>query len=74
MITEVYFIEGIYLYTEAGSSGRGVLAYNEQGFQVPLAVPVCVRRTLQRVRHWSWILKANIQVKGFKVMVTKANR
>jgi hypothetical protein len=26
MITEVYFIEGLYLYKEVGSSGRGVLA------------------------------------------------
>ncbi len=48
MITEVYFIEGLYLYTEVGSSGRGVLASHEQGSQVPLAVPVCVRRTQQR--------------------------
>jgi hypothetical protein len=26
MVTEVYFIEGLYLYTEVGSSGRSVLA------------------------------------------------
>ncbi len=25
-MTEVYFIEGLYLYTKVGSSGRGVLA------------------------------------------------
>ncbi len=48
MITEVYFIEEFYLYTEVGSSGRGVLASNEQGLQVPLAVPMCVRSTQQR--------------------------
>ncbi len=48
MITEVYFIEGLYLYTEVGSSGIGVLASNEQGSQVALAVPECVRRTQQR--------------------------
>jgi hypothetical protein len=48
MITEVYFIEGLYLYTEVGSSGRGVLASHEQRSQVPLAVPVCVRKAQQR--------------------------
>ncbi len=48
MITEMYFIEGLYFYTEVGSSGRGVLASHEQGLQVPLAVPVCVGRTQQR--------------------------
>ncbi len=48
MITEVFFIKGLYVYTEVGSSGRGVLASNEQGLQVPLAVPMCVRRTQQR--------------------------
>ncbi len=41
MITEVYFIEGLYLYTEVGSSGRG----DEQGSQVPLAVHVCQKDT-----------------------------
>ncbi len=44
MITEVYFIEGLYLYTEVGSSGRGVLAFSEQGSQVPGRV----KRTQQR--------------------------
>ncbi len=29
MVTEVYFIEGLYLYTKVGSSGRGVLASGE---------------------------------------------
>ncbi len=48
MITEVYFIEGLYLYTEVGSSGRGVLASNEQGSQVLLAIPVHVIGTKQR--------------------------
>jgi hypothetical protein len=48
MITEVYFIVGLYLYTEVGSSGRGVLASHERGSQVPLAVPVSVRRKEQR--------------------------
>jgi hypothetical protein len=45
MITDVYFIEGLYLYTEVGSSGRGVL---EQGSQVQLVVPVRAKRTQQR--------------------------
>ncbi len=48
MITEVYLIEGVYLYTEVGSSGKSVLASHEQGPQVPLAVPVCVKRTKRR--------------------------
>jgi hypothetical protein len=48
MITEVYFIEGLYLYTEVRSSGRGVLASSEQGSQVQLVVPGRVKRTLQR--------------------------
>jgi hypothetical protein len=33
---------------EVGSSGRGVLASSKQGSQVPLAVPVRVRKTQQR--------------------------
>ncbi len=48
MITEVYFIEELYLYTEVGSSGRGVLASSEQGSQVHLVAPGCVERALQR--------------------------
>ncbi len=44
----MYFVEGLYLYTEAGSSGRDVLASGKQGSQVQLAVPVHVRRTQQR--------------------------
>ncbi len=48
MITVVYFIERLYLYTDEGSSGRGVLAFSEQGSQVQLVVPVCVKRTQQR--------------------------
>ncbi len=48
MITEVYFLEGLYLYTEVGSSGRGVLASSEQGSQVELVVLVHVKRTQQR--------------------------
>ncbi len=47
MVTEVYFIEGLNLDTEVGSSGRGVLASHEQGSQVPLGAPVCVKRTHQ---------------------------
>ncbi len=75
MITEVYFIEGLYLYTEVGSSGRGVVASHKQGSQVPLAVPVRVRRTQQRgALYWWWIFQVNIQVKGFKVMDAKENR
>ncbi len=38
MVTEVYFIEGLYLYTEVGSSGRGVLASRESFVQGPLVV------------------------------------
>jgi hypothetical protein len=41
-------MEGLYLHTEVGSSGRGVLASREQGSQVPLAVPGRVKRTQQR--------------------------
>ncbi len=48
MITEVYFMEGLYLYTEVGSSGRGVLASREQGSQELLVVPGRVKRTQQR--------------------------
>ncbi len=47
MITEVYFTDELYLYTEVGSSGRGVLASSEQGSQVQLVVPWRVERTLQ---------------------------
>jgi hypothetical protein len=48
MIIEVYFIEGLYLYTEVGSSGRDVLASREQCSQVQLGVPGRIERTLQR--------------------------
>ncbi len=48
MITEVYFIDVLYLYTEVESSGRCVLASHEQGSQVPLAVPGHVKMTQQR--------------------------
>jgi hypothetical protein len=48
MITEVYFIEGLYLYTEVGLSGRGVQASKEQCSQVQLVVPGHIERTLQR--------------------------
>ncbi len=48
MITEVYFIEGLYLYTEVVSSIRDVLVSHEQRSEVPLGVPVCDRRTQQR--------------------------
>jgi hypothetical protein len=61
MITKVYFIEGLYLYTEVGSSGRGVLASHEQGSQVLLAVPVCVRRTQQRAALQDTVLVVDIQ-------------
>jgi hypothetical protein len=47
MITEVYFIEGLYLYIEVGSSGRGVLASREQCSQVQLVATGLVKRTLQ---------------------------
>ncbi len=79
MITEVYFIEGLYLYTEVGSSGRGVLASSEQGSQVQLVVPGCDKWTQRRDASWIlwiwwWIFKANIQVKGSKALVAKENR
>ncbi len=46
----MYFIEGFYLYTEVGSSGRSVLA-SSKGVTVTIrVVHVCVRRTLQRRR------------------------
>ncbi len=48
MMTEVYFTEGLYLYTEVGSSGRVMQASSEQGSQVQLVVPVRVKRTQQR--------------------------
>ncbi len=71
MITEVYFIEGLYLYTLVGSSSRGVLASHEHGSQVPLAVPVCVSeehsREVRRRTYWWWIFKVNSQVRYFKV-------
>ena len=78
MITKVYFIEGLYLYTEVGSSGRGVQASREQCSKVQLVVPGRVERTLQRgaswTPHWWWIFKVNIQVKGPLELVTKVNR
>ncbi len=44
----MYFIEGLYLYTEVGSSGRCVLT-SSKGFTGTIGVvTVCVRRTLQR--------------------------
>jgi hypothetical protein len=61
MITEVYFIEGLYLYTEVGSSGRDVLASSKQGSQVPLAVPVEVRRTQQRGAQKAPVLVVDVQ-------------
>ncbi len=48
MITEVYFIKGLYLYTEVVSSGRGVLASSEQGSQVQLVAPGRAKRTQQK--------------------------
>ncbi len=75
MITEVYFIEGLYLYREVGTSGRGVPASSEQGSQVQLAVPVRVKWTQRcRTLNWWWIFRVNIQLKGFKVRVAKENR
>ncbi len=47
MITEVYFIEGFYLYTEVGSSGRGVLASSGGVTGTICIVAVRVRRPLQ---------------------------
>ncbi len=48
MITEVYFTEGLFLYAEVGTSGRGVLASSEQGSQAQLVAPERVKRTQQR--------------------------
>jgi hypothetical protein len=72
MVTEVYFIEGLYLYTEVGSSVRGMLASMESFVQGPLVVHCKgVRRwTL----YWWWTFQGDVQVKGFKVMVVRANR
>jgi hypothetical protein len=61
MITEVYFIEGLYLYTEVRSSGRGVLASSEQGSQVQLVVPGSVKRTQQRGASWDATLVVEFQ-------------
>jgi hypothetical protein len=54
-------IERLYLYTEVRSSGRSVLASREQRSQVPLAVPVCVRRTPQRGASQDAVLVVDIQ-------------
>ncbi len=48
MITEVYFIERLYLYTEVRSSGRGALTSREQCSQVQLVAPGSVEGTLQK--------------------------
>ncbi len=61
MITEVYFIEGLYLYTEVGSSGRGVLASREQCSHVQLAVPGRVGRTPQKGASLDASLVVDIQ-------------
>jgi hypothetical protein len=45
------------LYTEIGSSSRGVLAFSKQGSQVPLAV----RRTQQRGARKAPVLVVAIQ-------------
>ena len=49
MITEVYFIEGYYLYTKIGSSGRGVQTSGRGATGEPSTLPVHVRRTLGKV-------------------------
>ncbi len=61
MITEVYFIERLYLYTEVGSSGRGVLASREQCSQVQLVVPGHVERIQQRGASLDASLVVDIQ-------------
>ncbi len=61
MITEVYFIEGLYLYTEVGSSGRGVLASREQCSQVQLVAPGRIAGTLQRGASLDASLVVDIQ-------------
>jgi hypothetical protein len=50
-LTEVYVIEGFYLFTEVGSSGRGVLASSGGVTGTIRIVPVRVRKTLQRKRE-----------------------
>jgi hypothetical protein len=74
MITEVYFIEGLYLYTGVGSSGRGVLASHKQGSQVPFAEPVHVRKTQQRDASKDVILVVDIssECPGERAKVTDA--
>ncbi len=44
----VNFTERFYLYTEVGSSGRGVLASSRGVTDTIRVVPMCVRRTFQR--------------------------
>ncbi len=44
----MYFIEGFYLYTEVGSSGRGVLASSGVATGTIHITHVSVKRTLQR--------------------------
>jgi hypothetical protein len=44
----VYFVEGFYLYTEVGSSVRGVLASSKGVLGTIHVVPLCVRRALLR--------------------------
>jgi hypothetical protein len=48
MITEVYFTEGFCLYTQVGSSGRGVLDSSNGITGTICVVPVLFRRTLQK--------------------------
>ena len=59
MVTEVYNIEVLYLYTEVGSSGRGVLASGDRFVQEPLVV------LLKGVRpvtpYWWWTFQVNVQ-------------
>ncbi len=41
----MYFIEGFYLYTDVGSSGRGVLASSKGVTGAIRVVPVCQKDT-----------------------------
>ncbi len=78
MITEVYFIEGLYLYTEVGSSGRGVLASGEQCLQVQLVAPGRVKGHDKRGASLDATLVVDIQGEypgePLKVAVAKVNR
>ncbi len=48
MITEVYFIEGYYLYTQIGSRGRGLQISQKGATGAPSGMPVYIQKTLRK--------------------------